>query len=134
MDTNNTNAGDIIPMTPSVNGSVSEQSNVVNNMSNLPTDKMDAVRRAINSYQPRTEFGRNALRTLLYASDEIHDITPTEQEVNYSILIDLLREDFLATSFVTQEAINGDGPVLSIIRNALLLSVVCNTHTCPVHS
>jgi hypothetical protein len=38
MDTNPINAEEVIPMTPSVNGTESEQSNVASNMAALTTD------------------------------------------------------------------------------------------------
>jgi hypothetical protein len=67
-----------------------------------------------------TPFGRKALGTLLYSIDEIHDSTPVEQEINYSELINLLREDFTMDFFTTKESIIGDGPVMRIIKNALI--------------
>jgi hypothetical protein len=91
-------------------------------MANTSSDPMALICQAITNYQPFTAFGRKALSTLLYAIDEIHDTTPVEQDIDYSKLIELLREDFPMDFFITTESITGDGPVLRIIKNALTLS------------
>jgi hypothetical protein len=111
---------EVIPMTPSVNSN--EHDSPVN-MATTSTDQMEASRRANASYQPRSEFGKSALSTLLYAIDEIHDTTPVEQDIDYPNLIELLREDFPMDSFIIRESITDDGPVLRIIKNAMILSV-----------
>jgi hypothetical protein len=84
MDTNDTNAGEVIPMTPSINGSESDSAV---NMANTSSDPMALIRQAINNHEPFSAFGRKALSTLLYAIDEIHSLTPTEDELDYSNLI-----------------------------------------------
>jgi hypothetical protein len=119
MDTNPINAEEVIPMTPSINDNDSDSPN---DMASTTPDSMDNIRRLIGSYQPRTEFGRNALSTLLHAIDEIHSFSDSDAAVDYSTLIHMLRDDFPATSFITKKAINGYCPVLRIIKNALIQS------------
>jgi hypothetical protein len=91
-------------MTPSVNSN--EHDSPVN-MANTSNDPMALIHQAITNYQPYTGFGRKALSTLLYSIDEIHDSTPVEQEINYSELINLLREDFTMDFFIRKESIIG---------------------------
>jgi hypothetical protein len=62
---------------------------------------MDTIRRTISRYQSRWEFYRSALSALLHAVDEIYNITAAEQELNYSTLIQILRDDFAMTLFIT---------------------------------
>jgi hypothetical protein len=119
MDTNLANAEEVIPTTPSINDNEQESPT---NMAATSTDQMEASRRSIASYQPRSEFGKSALGTLLRAIDEIHDNTPVDQDIDYSKLIELLREDFPMDFFITRESITGDGLVLRIVKNALILS------------
>jgi hypothetical protein len=91
MDANPISTGEVIPMTPSLNGIESDSPINIANLSPYP---MAPIRQAINNYEPFTAFGRKALSTLLYAIDEIHSLTPTEDELDYSNLIQMLREDF----------------------------------------
>jgi hypothetical protein len=109
-------------MTPSANETESEKANSPTNMANASTDPMAPIRLIISNYQPQSEFSKSAMSTLLNAMDEIYNATPVEQELNYSNLIHMLRDDFPAASFITQESISSAGPALRIIKNALILS------------
>jgi hypothetical protein len=101
MDTNNDNAEEVISTTPSINETESEKANSPTNMANASTDPMAPIGLIISNYQPQSEFSKNAMSTLLNAMDEIYNATPVEQELNYSNLIHMLRDDFPAASFIT---------------------------------
>jgi hypothetical protein len=85
-------------------------------------DPMSVVLSFIANYEPRTEFGIEALTILNNAIREIKDTTSPLSPIDYSSLINILRDDYSIPFFITIESISRDGPILRMIKNALIAS------------
>jgi hypothetical protein len=85
-------------------------------------DPMSVVLSSIANYEPRTEFGIEALSILNNAIREIKDTTPPLSPIDDSSLLNILRDDYSIPFFITIESISRDGPILWMIKNALIAS------------
>jgi hypothetical protein len=110
----------------SINGSTQEVSETSHEDTTATmdnhSDPMSVMLSSTANYHPRLEFGIEALNIQHNAMREIKDSTSSLSPIDYSSLINILRDDYSIPFFIAIESISRDGPILRMTGNALVAS------------